>query len=177
MRFSIGDRVTVSEVPEVKRELHGKDGVVIGISSNDIRVKIISKTHTHEYKFFESMLRKQDEPFGSNEAERRVKYLKSSGVKCPFCDLMNISASPLEANAGIAWTDVACHECENSWCDTYELVHYDEDDITKSRSVAIKPKKNVVIEGYGGVADVTQCPAGVEVDIIDHDNRDEEEAI
>ncbi len=36
------------------------------------------------------------------------------------------------------------------------------------------PKRKVLIEVLGGVADVTQCPDDVEVEIIDHDNRDEE---
>lgn len=31
--------------------------------------------------------------------------------------------------------------------------------------------KIVVIEVLGGVAEVTQCPAGVKVRIIDHDNE------
>jgi len=30
-------------------------------------------------------------------------------------------------------------------------------------------KRKVIIEVYGGVADVTQCPDDVEVEIIDHD--------
>jgi len=30
----------------------------------------------------------------------------------------------------------------------------------------------VIIEVSGGVADVTQCPEGVEVEIIDHDNEE-----
>lgn len=31
----------------------------------------------------------------------------------------------------------------------------------------------VVIEVFGGVAEVTQCPPGVEVEIIDHDNAED----
>ena len=30
--------------------------------------------------------------------------------------------------------------------------------------------QKVIIEVSGGVAEVTQCPEGVEVEIIDHDN-------
>jgi hypothetical protein len=30
-------------------------------------------------------------------------------------------------------------------------------------------KKKVIVEVLGGVADVTQCPPDVEVEIIDHD--------
>ncbi len=33
-------------------------------------------------------------------------------------------------------------------------------------------KRKVVIEVLGGVADVTQCPDDVEVEIIDHDNEE-----
>ena len=35
-------------------------------------------------------------------------------------------------------------------------------------------KKNVVIELLGGVAEVTECPDDVEVEIIDHDNEETE---
>ncbi len=35
-------------------------------------------------------------------------------------------------------------------------------------------QKKVIIEVLGGVAEVTQCPDDVEVEIIDHDNLDEE---
>lgn len=31
--------------------------------------------------------------------------------------------------------------------------------------------KKVIIEVHGGVAEVTQCPEGVEVEIIDYDNK------
>ena len=33
--------------------------------------------------------------------------------------------------------------------------------------------KKVIIEVYGGVAECTQCPSGVEVEIIDHDKEDQ----
>ena len=36
-------------------------------------------------------------------------------------------------------------------------------------------KRRVVIEVYGGVADCTECPSDVEVEIIDHDNLEEDE--
>ena len=36
--------------------------------------------------------------------------------------------------------------------------------------MAKKQKRKVVVEDNGGVADVTQCPDDVEVEIIDHDN-------
>lgn len=172
MRFSIGEKVIVSEVPEVKRKLRGRKGEVVGISGNEVCVKIIfEKRPNEEYNFFKGMLRKQDEPFGSNEVERRVKYLKCSGVKCPFCESVNISANPFENDAGTAWADVACSECGNSWRETYELVHYEEPDATKDFRLAEESDRKVVLEVHGGVADVTQCPDGVEVDIIDHDSR------
>lgn len=36
-----------------------------------------------------------------------------------------------------------------------------------------EPRK-VIVEVYGGVAEVTYCPPGVEVEIIDHDNEEAE---
>lgn len=41
-------------------------------------------------------------------------------------------------------------------------------------TVSATPLK-AVVEVSGGVAEVTTCPAGVEVEIIDHDNLDDEE--
>ena len=35
-----------------------------------------------------------------------------------------------------------------------------------------RDKSRVTIEVSGGVAEVTECPASVEVDIIDHDNEE-----
>ncbi len=35
----------------------------------------------------------------------------------------------------------------------------------------VEIKEPVIIEVQGGVAEVTQCPEGVEVEIIDHDNE------
>ena len=35
-------------------------------------------------------------------------------------------------------------------------------------------KKKVVIEVHGGIAEVTECPDDVEVEIIDHDNEEAE---
>ena len=34
-------------------------------------------------------------------------------------------------------------------------------------------KKLVIVEVSGGVAEVTECPEGVEVKIIDHDNMED----
>jgi len=177
MRFSIGDKVIVSDVPEIKRKLRGKKGEVVDIHNGDVNVKINSSKHPQEeYGFYPNTLRMHDEPFGSNETERRAKYLKSSGVKCPFCDSMDISAGHLEGDAGTAWTDVECRDCKREWRETYELVHYEEKgEIPASHEIIAKPDQKVVIEVDRGVADVTQCPKNVDVEIIDHDNRDEKE--
>lgn len=174
MEFSTGDRVIVSEVPEVKRDLRGRECEITGFSNGNVLVKLIAKPK-EKYTLFPCFLRKAGEPFGANETERRVKYLSSSGVKCPFCDTTDISASPLEGDAGTAWADVVCRKCGNSWRETYELVHYEEVDRPETGEESKKRPANVVIEVSGGVADVTRCPEGVEVEIIDHDNRDEEE--
>jgi len=42
----------------------------------------------------------------------------------------------------------------------------------EAKAKPVKPK--VVIEVSGGIADVTSCPDGVDVEIIDHDNLEEE---
>ena len=45
--------------------------------------------------------------------------------------------------------------------------------ITQPGNIVYEDSK-VVVEVRGGVAEVTQCPPGIEVEIIDHDNRDAE---
>ena len=45
--------------------------------------------------------------------------------------------------------------------------------ITQPGNIVYEDSK-VIVEVRGGVAEVTQCPAGIEVEIIDHDNRDAE---
>lgn len=46
----------------------------------------------------------------------------------------------------------------------YDLEEYERDEITGD--------EDVIIEVYGGVADVTKCPDNVEVEIIDNDTLD-----
>jgi hypothetical protein len=43
--------------------------------------------------------------------------------------------------------------------------------VTQPGSLIYEPAK-VVVEVRGGVAEVTDCPHGIEVEIIDHDNRE-----
>ena len=177
MRFSIGENVIVSEIPEIKRKLRGKRGQILGITRKNARVRIASGECPEEYNFFEDMIRKQGEPFGSNELERRVKYLDHSGEKCPFCESNDIYTARIWNEAGSAWADVECRECGKSWREIYKLVHYDEIITATKNNPAEQHNHKVVVEVYGGIAEVMQCPDGVEVEIIDHDNIEAERAI
>jgi len=109
MRFSIGDRVVVNEIPEIKKSLWGRTGQVLGIARSNVRVRMNSDTSCEEYNFLDEMLMKQGE-------------------------------------SGNSWRKI---ETES-------------------------PVQGVIVEVYGGIAEVTHCPVGVEVDIIDHDNLEAE---
>jgi transposase-like protein len=57
------------------------------------------------------------------EAQRNC-YLKTSGVKCPFCDSGNVEAGGTKTNEydeGIHCR-VSCGDCGKSWIDYYALV-------------------------------------------------------
>lgn len=56
------------------------------------------------------------------------KYMDSEGSRCPYCDSENITADPIEADAGCASGDVRCKDCEKSWKDYYSLSGMSEDE-------------------------------------------------
>lgn len=55
------------------------------------------------------------------------KYMDSGGSLCPYCDSDNITADPIEADAGCASGVVRCKECGKSWTDYYNLAGIGEE--------------------------------------------------
>jgi transcription elongation factor Elf1 len=58
--------------------------------------------------------------------ERKEQYLKSMGIYCPFCGSDDISAGPLDADYGQAWSNVECQNCKRVWKDIYTLSDIEE---------------------------------------------------
>jgi len=48
-------------------------------------------------------------------------YIRSGGVKCPYCGSENIEADVINVDGKEGWSDVYCHSCANSWRDVYTL--------------------------------------------------------
>lgn len=59
--------------------------------------------------------------FRKPEDNVEKKYMDSDGTKCPYCDSENITADPIQADAGCASGDVHCKSCGKSWKDYYDL--------------------------------------------------------
>lgn len=52
---------------------------------------------------------------------QRTEYIESGGVCCPICKSQNIVGESFECDAGIAWQEVGCSDCEANWVDNYTL--------------------------------------------------------
>jgi len=52
----------------------------------------------------------------------KKRYLKQGGVRCPYCNGMNISARAADCEIPGALIQVVdCNDCEWTWEDTYKL--------------------------------------------------------
>ena len=57
---------------------------------------------------------------------RKKKYIKSGGVRCPYCGSDNISGGHMEVDCTGAWQDVHCDDCGKDWQDIYKMVDMEE---------------------------------------------------
>lgn len=53
---------------------------------------------------------------------QRIDYIASGGVHCPVCKSQNIVGDSFESDAGIAWQEIGCDDCEANWVDNYTLI-------------------------------------------------------
>lgn len=53
------------------------------------------------------------------------EYARTGGVCCPVCGEHAIEGGPIEIDAGGAWQNITCTECESTWTDQYNLCGYD----------------------------------------------------
>ena len=49
------------------------------------------------------------------------RYVKDGGVNCPYCQSDQIEGDGVEVDAGRAWQEMFCPNCEKSWTDRYTL--------------------------------------------------------
>ena len=49
-------------------------------------------------------------------------YIESKGAMCPFCRAESIQGGFIRIEAGKAFQEMGCTECEGSWEDVYQLV-------------------------------------------------------
>lgn len=52
---------------------------------------------------------------------QRTEYMESGGIHCPVCKSKNIVGESVEIDAGIAWQEVGCDDCDADWVDNYTL--------------------------------------------------------
>jgi len=58
---------------------------------------------------------------GTLNLEVREKYLRTRGVRCPFCGSERIEGGSFEGDGDTVWQDVECQACTRSWRDLYSL--------------------------------------------------------
>ena len=51
-------------------------------------------------------------------------YIKGGGLLCPFCDAESVQGGFIQIEAGKAFQEMGCTECEGSWQDIYELIDF-----------------------------------------------------
>jgi len=54
--------------------------------------------------------------------EQKAFYMDKSGLCCPYCESVNISAEPPEMDGMQGWQNVRCYDCSEDWVDVLRLV-------------------------------------------------------
>ena len=49
-------------------------------------------------------------------------YIKAKGLRCPFCGAESIEGGFIQVEAGEAFQDMSCSQCQGKWQDVYRLV-------------------------------------------------------
>ena len=54
------------------------------------------------------------------------EYVAAGGLKCPHCGEGDIEGNGgVEIEAGTAWQEVGCGNCQKTWIDVYKLIGWD----------------------------------------------------
>lgn len=54
-----------------------------------------------------------------------LKYVEKFGLCCPACESKNLDSGSIQAEAGVAWQNVWCNDCNAKWQDVYSLTGYE----------------------------------------------------
>jgi transposase-like protein len=60
----------------------------------------------------------------SSKAMTERQYVRSKGLRCPFCKSSDIEGTGVDVDAGFATQDIRCNDCERCWTDHYRLSGY-----------------------------------------------------
>ena len=52
----------------------------------------------------------------------KESYIKGKGLSCPFCEAESVQGGFIQIEAGKAFQEMGCTECEGAWQDVYELI-------------------------------------------------------
>ena len=52
----------------------------------------------------------------------RKAYVDGKGLACPFCKAGSVQGGFIEVDAGKAFQEMGCTECEGAWQDVYALI-------------------------------------------------------
>ena len=55
----------------------------------------------------------------------KEEYVEKKGTCCPACRSNNIETKQSGFDAGCAWLDVTCFNCQSTWTEYYKLEGYD----------------------------------------------------
>ena len=52
----------------------------------------------------------------------KATYTKAKGLICPYCGAESIEGGFIQVEAGEAFQDMSCSQCQGKWQDVYRLV-------------------------------------------------------
>ncbi len=52
----------------------------------------------------------------------KESYIKCKGLSCPFCEAESVQGGFIQIEAGKAFQEMGCTECDETWQDVYELI-------------------------------------------------------
>lgn len=50
------------------------------------------------------------------------EYTATGGNQCPHCHSTNVQGGRFDVESNVAWRDVECGDCNETWCDQFILV-------------------------------------------------------
>lgn len=60
------------------------------------------------------------------------QYVECGGQNCPFCGSTDLTGDSIHVEAGKAFQEMGCNECDRSWQDEYKLTGYSDENCDNS---------------------------------------------